>query len=74
MRLKSSSAELNNIERNIGNMSPANVLKRGYSITLLNGKSITSVSQIQGGDVINTTVSEGEIVSIVSSTIKPTDQ
>lgn len=74
MKLKSSSIELNNIEKNIANMSPANVLRRGYSITLLNGKAVASISQVKSGDIIHTTVSEGDIVSIVSSTNKTTDQ
>jgi exodeoxyribonuclease VII large subunit len=51
-------------------MSPANVLKRGYSITLLNGKSVTNISQINNGDILNTIVHKGNIVSIVNSTHK----
>lgn len=73
-KMRSSWVELNNVEKNIINMSPANVLKRGYSITLLNGKSITNVSQIKSGEIISTTVSEGVIVSSVLSTNKATDQ
>ena len=74
MKLKSSFIELNNIEKNIANMSPANVLRRGYSITLLNGKAVTSISQVKNGDKIHTTVSGGDIASIVSSTNKTIDQ
>jgi exodeoxyribonuclease VII large subunit len=70
LKLKSTLLELNNIEKNIANMSPANVLKRGYSITLLNGKSVKNIIQVKNGDTINTTIFEGNIISIVTSTNK----
>jgi exodeoxyribonuclease VII large subunit len=66
--------ELKNIEKNIDNMSPANVLKRGYSITLLNGKAVRNIAQVKSGDTINTTVFEGNIISIVNSTNRTSDQ
>ncbi|MDR0386123.1 MAG: exodeoxyribonuclease VII large subunit [Prevotellaceae bacterium] len=67
---KNALTELNSIEKNVDNMSPANVLKRGYSITLLNGKSITNISQVKDGDTLNTVVLDGSIDSIVISTKK----
>jgi exodeoxyribonuclease VII large subunit len=67
LRTKSALMEITGIEKNVDNMSPENVLKRGYSITLLNGKSITNISQIKNGDVLNTLVYEGNIVSTVNS-------
>ena len=51
-----------------------NILKRGYSITLLNGKTVKSIAQVKSGDLINTIVFEGNIISIVKSTKKTTDQ
>ncbi len=56
---------LNNIEKNIDNMSPQKVLQRGYSITLFKGKAITKASEVKQGDVLNTVVSEGEILTTV---------
>lgn len=73
-KFKSSLLELNNIEKNIANMSPSNVLKRGYSITLLNGKAVKSIAQVKNGDTLNTTLFEGNIISIVNSTNKETGQ
>ncbi|MDR1886931.1 MAG: exodeoxyribonuclease VII large subunit [Prevotellaceae bacterium] len=70
LRAKSALLELNGMEKNIANMSPVNVLKRGYSITLLDGKSVKDLSQVKNGDVLNTIVHEGNIVSIVKSTNK----
>ncbi|MDR0726158.1 MAG: exodeoxyribonuclease VII large subunit [Prevotellaceae bacterium] len=67
LKTKSALMEINSIEKNVDNMSPANVLKRGYSITLLDGKSVTNISQVKNGDVLNTLVHEGNIVSTVNS-------
>jgi exodeoxyribonuclease VII large subunit len=58
------------IEKNIINMSPLNVLKRGYSITLADGKPVKSVSQVKENDQIETIVFDGEITSLVRSTKK----
>jgi exodeoxyribonuclease VII large subunit len=70
LKTKNALTEMNSIEKNVANMSPVNVLKRGYSITLLNGKSVTDISQVKEGDSLNTIVHEGNIVSIVNSTNK----
>jgi exodeoxyribonuclease VII large subunit len=67
---KNKSIELNGIELNIHNMDPVNVLKRGYSITFLNGKSVKNLKGIKKGDEINTRVFEGIIKSQVVSTEK----
>jgi exodeoxyribonuclease VII large subunit len=69
--LKSMAVGIDHIHKQIGNMSPENVLRRGYSITLLNGKAVKSFEEIQPGDTINTTIFEGNITSIVQSTHKP---
>ena len=74
LKFKSSKIELDNIEKNIVNMSPENVLKRGYSITLLNGKAVKNISQVSSGDTLDTTVFEGSIISIVKSTNKTSNQ
>lgn len=62
--------ELGNIEKNVNNMKPENVLKRGYSITYLNGKAVSSFSNVREGDVLNTVLNEGNITSTVNSTSK----
>lgn len=65
--------DLNSIEKNIVNMSPDNVLKRGYSITRLNGKAVKSITNIKNGDTLDSTVFEGNIISVVKSS-KPNDK
>lgn len=45
--------------------SPAFLLKHGYTITSVNGKRITSVSDIKNGDKIRTFVHDGDFESTV---------
>jgi exodeoxyribonuclease VII large subunit len=68
--LKSRSVELDHVRKQIRNMSPENVLRRGYSITLLNDKAIRHFKDVQPGDSIKTTIFEGNITSIVQTTYK----
>lgn len=58
---------LNSISRNIENLSPERVLKRGYSITKANGKVIMDSKKVKNGDIISTTLYKGEIISIVQT-------
>ena len=69
--LKNRHLALEHIRQQVKNMSPENVLKRGYSITLLHGKAIKSFEEVQPGDILNTTIFTGHISSIVQSTHKP---
>jgi exodeoxyribonuclease VII large subunit len=63
--LKQESAAMANIAKTVANMDPQNVLKRGYSITRVNGKAISSTGQIGDSDVLETVVSDGLIYSRV---------
>lgn len=52
----------------LNSLSPLAVLARGYSVTETAGdKLVSSVEQVNWGDEIHTTVSDGEIVSVVQS-------
>ena len=46
-------------------VDPRNILKRGYSMTLHEGKTISSVKQIKAGDLLETRLYEGSIISKV---------
>lgn len=46
-------------------LDPTNVLKKGYTFTSRNGKMITSSSELQEGDLINTKFAKGKIESEV---------
>ncbi len=65
-----SKTALSNMEKNIENMSPESVLKRGYSITRSKGKTIKSTENLKEGDLLETIVFEGRIFSHVKSSIK----
>lgn len=63
----SESKELNNFERSVHQMNPVNVLKRGYSITLLNGKAVNSYKQVHINDILETVMIDGSISSRVEA-------
>ena len=67
---KSRTLQMENIQKQIRNMSPENVLKRGYSITLLNGRPVKNFKDVKPGDVIHTDILKGQISSVVQSTQK----
>lgn len=52
-------------DRIISSESPENILKKGYTITLKNGKIIKNSSQLKKGEQITTHFSDGNIESIV---------
>lgn len=70
---KRTATALTNIEKHIAVLDPDNVLKRGYSITRLNGKVIKSQTDVQKNDAIETILFDGIITSNVKST-KKTDK
>jgi exodeoxyribonuclease VII large subunit len=60
---------LDALERQLAALSPAAVLGRGYSITLLkNGQIVRSVGQLQPGARILTRLRDGQSESIVQDT------
>ena len=48
-------------------LSPENILKRGYSITLKNGRAVTQAGALRPGDRLVTRFYEGEVTSTVES-------
>ena len=70
-QLKQTTMILSNTKRNLTNLSPKNVLKRGYSITLLNGKSLRSYDQVKEGQLLDTLLYKGSVQSEVKSIKKP---
>ena len=53
------------LSQRIQAQDPELLLKRGYSITLKDGKSIRSASQLKSGDIIETRLAEGSVKSEV---------
>ena len=54
------------MENSVALLHPRNILKRGFSVTLLNGKPVTKATALKTGDELVTQLHEGEVKSIVS--------
>ncbi len=57
--------ELEAIEKTVNVMDPIHVLRRGFSITTINGKAVVSVETVSNGDTLITQTVDGKIVSRV---------
>jgi len=64
--LRGERAKLDLYARSVELSSPEAILRKGYSITLKNGKAVSSASDLAEGDVITTQFASGEITSVVS--------
>ena len=54
------------LSQRLESLNPELLLKRGYSITLLDGKIVTHTSQLAPGQSIVTRLQDGEITSIIT--------
>lgn len=71
-RLNLHKNSIQQLEQSVKLMDPIQVLKRGYSITTINGKTISESSEIEVGDVIVTKTFDKEIISNIKSFFKRT--
>ncbi len=62
-KIKQDNNELSLFQSKADQLHPKNVLKRGYSITRFQGKAIKNREHIQEGDILHTTLLEGNISS-----------
>jgi exodeoxyribonuclease VII large subunit len=58
------------IEKNIDLLNPLNILKRGYSITLIDGKVLKTVEDVHEGTTLRTMLADGDILSTTKSVNK----
>ena len=56
---------LSGLDNSLALLNPANVLKRGYTITSLNGIIIKSSLQVEGDDILETRFCDGRVISKV---------
>lgn len=63
--IRSEKKNLSSIQEKLRLVDPQNILKRGYSLTMLNGKIVKSVGQLQKGDMLETRLSDGTVESTV---------
>ena len=68
--LKYQKQRLDSLEKNVEILDPINVLKRGFSITKFNGKSIKNPNDLEIGQKVETILYEGEFISKIEK-IKP---
>lgn len=65
MRMEKEAQTLDFIDRTIELSKPENILRRGFSITRLNGKAVKSAKTLHSGDIIETETSDGTFVAEV---------
>lgn len=63
--LKNQASLLEHAEALCAAFSPERVLQRGYSLTMHNGKVVSSVQDVQPGDIIETRLADGVVASEV---------
>ena len=66
-RLQRESQHLRLLEQQVKSASPDLLLKRGYSITLKDGKAVTDASALRPGDEVETRVAKGTFKSVVTN-------
>ena len=65
--LKEQYSNLSHITQLINMADPAQLLKRGFSITRINGKAIHTIAEVNEGDLVETLLADGNLESKVIS-------
>lgn len=63
--LRSEKKALGSIQDKLRLVDPMNILKRGYSLTLVNGRILKSVKLVNEGDLLETRLKDGKVTSRV---------
>lgn len=61
--LRQSLAKIDNLAGLVEVLSPSNTLRRGYSITRINGRTITDAASVRPGDILETQLRNGTLRS-----------
>lgn len=64
--LREQAAELTGLNRVVEGLDPQKLLNKGYSITLLNGRTLSSIHDLKAGMEITTRLADGSIQSTVN--------
>ncbi len=64
--LQKEKSRIEALERLTDALNPVSTLKRGYSITRVGGKAITSAEAVKPGDILETLTYQGSIISTAS--------
>jgi exodeoxyribonuclease VII large subunit len=65
---------LNLLDKQRELVDPQNILKRGYSMTLMEGKSLLSIKDIKPGSILETRLHQGRIISKVEHSSEDNDK
>jgi len=68
--IRAEKKNLNAIQEKLRLVDPLNIIKRGYSLTMINGKIVKSVNQVKEGDLLETRLSNGTVESTVEKIIR----
>ena len=71
--VQSSRISIQQLEQTVKLVDPQNVLKRGYSITLIDGKLVTDLASLKEDQTITTTTYQGTITSKITALNKKSD-
>lgn len=63
--IRTEKRNLETVQEKLRLVDPQNILKRGYSLTMLNGKIVKSVEQLAKGDKLETRLGDGTVESTV---------
>ncbi|HHM02973.1 MAG TPA: exodeoxyribonuclease VII large subunit [Caldithrix abyssi] len=66
VKMQETRTRLEKLELSLRATHPKTLMARGYSLTLKNGKIISSVSNLSEGDIITTELSDGSVESTVT--------
>ena len=64
-RLEREQMRLENLKAKLDLLNPENILSKGYSVTLVNGKILKSINDVKPGDLVVTRLSDGKVNSRV---------
>ncbi|MDR1454683.1 MAG: exodeoxyribonuclease VII large subunit [Tannerella sp.] len=65
--IREETVRLENMTRSVNRLDPREVIKRGYSMTLHEGRVVRNTDGLKAGDVLKTIVYEGALVSTVQT-------
>ena len=65
--LRDENSNISTLQRMLSIYNPTDTLRRGFTITTLNGKRITKASEVSNGDKLITITYDGKITSIVEN-------
>lgn len=64
MQLKRRADRLTALRQLLDTISPEATLRRGFSITRIDGRAVTSAEEVHAGSVLTTSLASGEIISV----------